>query len=336
MKKYLLILVAFLGLNSCIQEPDLEDNTNMGNFEALWKIMDARYCFFEYKNINWDSIHTVYKSKVRENVDKHDYFELMGKMLAELKDGHVNLYSDFNTSRYWKWFTDYPSNFNPDIIYGLKYLGTDYKSVAGLRYNIIHNGKIGYIYYEDFSSQFSDANMYNIFTCFKDCQALIIDVRNNGGGYLSMAERFASYFFEKETITGYISHKNGTGHNDFSVPEPIKTPSHPKLKWLRPVAVLSNRGSYSATNNFICRMKKAPYAIIVGDVSGGGAGLPLSSELPNGWMVRFSASPMFDADMNQTEFGIRPDVTAALSSADASTGNDSVIETAILQLLKNR
>ena len=29
-------------------------------------------------------------------------------------------------------------------------------------------------------------------------------------------------------------------------------------------------------------------------LTGGGSGLPFSSELPNGWSVRFSASPMYE------------------------------------------
>jgi len=76
-------------------------------------------------------------------------------------------------------------------------------------------------------------------------------------------------------------------------------------------------------------MKKAPNAIIVGDKTGGGGGLPFSSELPNGWMVRFSASPMFDSDMQNTEFGIEPDYTVNLSIFDMQKGIDTIIEKAI-------
>ena len=336
MNKIVLIFILPFLLAACIREPEDAENTYAGNMEALWRIVDTRYCYLDYKNINWDSVRNVYVSRIDAGASKQDYFDLLGEMLGELKDGHVNLYSDFNTSRYWKWFTDYPSNFDTDIIYGTNYLGDNYKAINGLHYAKIHGGKVGYIYYGSFNVQFSDLNMYNVLNYFKDCEALIIDVRNNGGGYLSMAEQFASYFFEEETVTGYISHKTGNGHSDFSKPEAIKTPSHAKIRWLRPVAVLANRKSYSSTNSFIARMKMAPYAIVVGDKSGGGGGLPMSSELPNGWMVRFSSSPMFDAEMNHTEWGIDPDVPAALLSPDASTGSDNIIETAIGLIIKKK
>jgi hypothetical protein len=335
MKKYSFILILlFFSLYSCIDEPKLEENNHLGNFESLWKIIDTRYCYLDYKKINWDSIHTVYKTRVDSNMTDIQLFELFGNMLGELKDGHVNLYSDFNTSRYWKWFTDYPSNFNSTVVYGNRYLGTNYMVVGGLRYAKIRNGEIGYIYYGDFSDRFSDVNITNIFTYFKNCKALIIDVRNNGGGYLDLSEQFASYFFTQKTVTGYMQHKTGNGHTQFSKAEAITTPAHETIQWQLPVAVLSNRMSYSATNAFISKMKIAPNAVIVGDKSGGGGGLPLSSELPNGWMVRFSSSPMFDATMQHTEWGIDPDVKVDLKPADVENGYDTIIETAISHILK--
>lgn len=331
--KVVLFLAIVFSLNACINEPESLGNTNKGNFESLWRIIDTRYCYLDYKKINWDSIHAAYEPRVLNTMDKVTFFNLMGEMLAELKDGHVNLYSDFNTSRYWKWYTEYPDNYNAKLILNNRYLGSNYLAVSGLRYNRIAKGKVGYLSYPDFSVAFSDVNMYNIMTYFSTCDALIIDVRNNGGGLLSMAEQFASYFFREETITGYMQHKTGNGHADFSKPEALKTPAHSKLQWERPVIVLSNRRSYSSTNSFISRMKQAPNVRILGDTSGGGGGLPLSSELPNGWMVRFSSSPMFDADMKHTEFGVEPDIAVELLVSDEIAGYDTLIERAISLLL---
>lgn len=316
-------------LFSCMDEPEAASNTNKGNFESLWKIIDTRYCYLDYKNINWDSIHAVYYDRVDSGMDKYAFFDLMGQMLNELKDGHVNLYSSFDISRYWKWFTDYPDNFSSSLIFSDRYLGDNYRMAGGMYYNYIANGKVGYVYYGDFSNTFSDATMYNIFSYFSTCNGLIIDVRNNGGGYLDQAGTLASYFFERDTITGYISHKTGDGHSAFSKPVAIKTTAHKTIQWQRPVVILTNRMAFSATNSFIQRMKMAPHAYIIGDKSGGGGGLPLSSEIPNGWLVRFSACPMYDADMNHTEWGIDPDLKLDMDSTDMANGYDTLIERAI-------
>ena len=131
-----------------------------------------------------------------------------------------------------------------------------------------------------------------------------------------------------------MQHKTGDGHTDFSKPQEIKTAAHKDLQWQRPVAVLTNRMSYSATNAFVVRMKMAPNVTIVGDKTGGGGGLPFSSEIPNGWMVRFSASPMFDAQMQHTEWGIDPDIKVDLNPVDNENGYDTIIEKAIDILTK--
>lgn len=68
--------------------------------------------------------------------------------------------------------------------------------------------------------------------------------------------------------------------------------------------------------------------IVVGDKTGGGAGLPFSSELPNGWSVRFSACPMYDASKQSTEQGIAPDIRVDLDADYLATGRDAIIEAA--------
>lgn len=331
MKKYILLIVLIGGISSgCIKDPDTEANTYEGNFEALWKIIDRQYCYLDYKGIDWEAVYSQYQPRLRNVTDHMSFFDLLGEMLNELQDGHVNLYSPFNTSRYWDWYTDYPANFNSEILYSDEYLGRNYKTVGGIRYGKIKDGTIGYIYYGSFSGSFSDGNFSYIFNYFKDCTGLIIDVRNNGGGNLNYAEQMASYFFTRETLTGYIAHKTGPGHSDFSKPVAFNTPANSSLRWEKPVAVLSNRMSYSATNDFVNRMKNAPNAVIIGDKTGGGGGMPLSSELPNGWMVRFSACPMYDIRMQHTEWGIDPDIKVDMDPDDRQY--DAIIERAVEEL----
>ena len=61
--------------------------------------------------------------------------------------------------------------------------------------------------------------------------------------------------------------------------------------------------------------------------------MPFSSSLPNGWVVRFSAIPTYDAKRQSTEFGIDPDYYVSLSDEDVLKGRDTIIEFA-RQLLR--
>lgn len=326
-----LILLALLLLPAgCIREDDVT-NTPEGNFETLWKIIDEHYCFLEYKQIDWDAIHTQYSKLITNNMSSEGLFEVLGKMLNELQDGHVNLASSHNVSYYDAWYQDYPRNFREDIVedYYLGKASTDYRTAAGMKYKILEDN-IGYIRYESFSAGIGNGNLDEVLSYLAVCNGLIIDVRNNGGGNVTNSTRIAARFTNEKVLTGYISHKTGKGHNDFSEPYPIYLEPNEGVRWQKKVVVLTNRRSYSATNDFVNQMRCLPNVTIMGDKTGGGSGMPFTSELPNGWTVRFSASPHYGLNMEQIEWGIDPDIKVDILPEDeaASPPKDTIIETA--------
>lgn len=323
---YFTILLLFVSTGSCDKE-DAYTTSPRENFEALWTILDEHYCFFEYKEVDWNQVYAAYNPRVDEEMDQYELFNLLGDMMAELKDGHTNLISSFDLARYWKWYEDYPDNFNEQI--QKNYLGTDYHIAGGMKYKILLPDSIGYIYYPSFSSGVGESNLDYVLYSFKDCSGLIIDVRENGGGSMTYSDRIASRFAEQTVTAGYIVHKTGPGHNDFSEPYPFDLEPSSRIRWLRPVVVLTNRRCYSATNDFVNKMRLLPYVTIMGDRTGGGSGLPFYSELPNGWGVRFSASPILNADKEITEFGIDPDIQVNMTEEDIQKGKDTIIETAL-------
>lgn len=326
---YCLIVLSIL-LPGCEKATDYNPSPR-DNFEALWRIVDENYCFFEYKQIDWDEVYSRYSAQIHDEMDPFALFEVLGNMLGELKDGHTNLISSFDMSRYWGWYEDYPTNFYKEI--QDHYLGTDYKIAGGLKYKRLANDEIGYVYYSSFSSGVGENNLDYMLLHFQNCKGLIFDVRDNGGGSMSYADRIASRFFEERMLAGYTQYKNGKGHNDFTVPHPLYISPSERVRWLLPVVVLTNRHSYSATNNFVNVMRLLPQVTTLGDRTGGGSGLPFSSELPNGWSVRFSACPILDANKQHTEFGIDPDVEVSISAEDIQKGRDALIDAAIFRLL---
>ena len=332
MKKIYFITITLLcTLCLCTACGDEEqfDNTPRGNFEALWKAMDEHYCFFDYKQqsygLDWNEVHTRYSAQINNNMTQNQLFEVLASMLAELRDGHVNMYATFDQARYWNWKDDYPANVSDSLI--KKYLGTDYKIASGLKYRKLDDN-IGYIRYASFSSAIGNGNIDEVLFDLATCNALIIDIRGNGGGLLTMAERLAARFTDKEIVVGYMQHKTGKGHNDFSAMQQQTLKPSSGMRWHKPVMILTNREVYSAANEFVKYMKCCPDVTVVGDKTGGGAGMPFSSELPNGWAIRCSACPMYDKDKNCTEFGIEPDIKVDLQQQDVNKGIDTIIETA--------
>ena len=123
-----------------------------------------------------------------------------------------------------------------------------------------------------------------------------------------------------------MQHKTGKGHNEFSNMEEQKLKPSKGLRWQKKVAVLTNRSVFSAANEFVKYMRCCPKVTVIGDQTGGGAGLPFSSELPNGWGVRFSACPMYDRNKQSTEHGIVPDYHVDITKEDALKSLDTIIE----------
>ena len=314
---------------SCMSRVEEEyADTPEGNFEALWEIIDTKYCFMEEKQADWNDIYNEYlpKAQCLAGNDVYGLFDLLASMLDSLQDGHVNLYSPFDVSHCTSWREGYPTNYDVSLLYSDKYLSTDYRTAGGLIYQRIDDGHVGLIRYSSFSDSFSAQNMAYVLHYFKDCQGLIIDVRSNGGGSLEYARKLAATFFSETRTVGYQQHKTGSGHTDFSDLQAVTVDtSDIAVRWLRPVAVLSNRSAYSATNFFISAMRYADNALIVGGKSGGGGGMPMSYELPNGWIVRFSSVRMYDRDKQLIEVGIEPDREVTLTSED----KDDIIEAAI-------
>lgn len=315
-----------ISITSCV-DTDEYDDTRSGNFDALWKIIDEHYCFFDYKNseygLDWNNVYNKYKVRVDESMSNDQLFEVLSEMLAELRDGHVNLSSSADVARYWSWKEDYPSNYADTL--ERKYLGTGYKIASGLKYKILDDN-IGYMRYESFNNSIGDGNIDDVINAMMLCQGMIIDIRNNGGGELTNASRLACRFTNETLVVGYIQHKTGTAHNDFSSMEEVRIEPSSRLRWHKPVVLLTNRSVYSAANEFTMYMKCMPNVTIVGDKTGGGAGLPFSNSLPNGWIVRFSACPTFDKDMQSVEFGIEPDKKISLAEDDVLQGRDTIIE----------
>jgi hypothetical protein len=298
--------------------------------------MDEHYCFFADKQqaygLDWNAVYQKYKVRVNEDMSNTQLFEVLGDMLGELRDGHVNLSSSYDYARYWAWHEDFPKNFNDSL--ERRYMGTDYKIAGGLHYRILDDN-IGYVRYSSFQSGFGDGNLDDILSYLMLCRGLIIDIRNNGGGDLTYAEKLAARFTDEKVLVGYMRHKTGKGHNDFSDMDPKYLEPSSRLRWHRPVCLLTNRSVFSAANEFTMYMKALPLVTVVGDRTGGGAGMPFSSSLPNGWSVRFSACPMYDAQRQTTEFGIDPDYNVSLKDEDFLRGEDTIIEFA-RELIKSR
>lgn len=334
---FISLLVLAATVFSCVDDNHISLNDPIANFESLWKTIDEHYCFFEEKGIDWNEVYSKYRPEVKDDTNFLGLYSICAAMLYELKDGHVNLISSFNTSYYRKWWSDYPQDFRLRTIQE-NYLGFNYLQTSGISYKMLPD-TIGYMYYPSFSYDIGNLNLDYILAILYSSKGLIIDIRDNGGGNLTNIKTLVSRLIDHRVSGGSIRHKTGPGHKDFSEPyeifyEPCDTNLH--IAYLdRPIAVLTNRSCFSAANDFVSVMKTLPNVSIIGARTGGGGGLPFNSEMPIGWGVRFSACPMSSPGGQITEFGIDPSPGCEVHAPDSLLiqGIDPILDFAVAKIL---
>lgn len=328
MKKILLIIICAFVFSSCEKlffGEDLQSTDPFVNFDYLWSQIDQKYSYFTFKEINWDEVKVRYRAQLSKNMTQEELFDVMANMMKELKDDHSNLISDFNISRY-----DLPlqheSNYSEHVVQ--KYYIPNYKTYGSFTHDMIVNTNVGYIRYSSFSNPVTPENMSYLTNLYKNCDGLILDLRANGGGSVSNIPIILEAFCNERTHVANTIHRNGPFKDDFGPEEPIYILKGSGTVYLKPVMVLIDRYSYSATTFFSLCTKPFAHIRLVGDATGGGGGLPNGGQLPNGWTYRFSVSQILDLQGNNyAEAGVPPDIMASFNWNDMS--KDEIIDEAI-------
>ncbi len=93
--KTLFVGLSIIGLSHCAGDNSLEPGSafKLEDFESAWSHIDSIYPLFDFKNIDWDSIHTIYGERIEQSSD-NDFFAIVMDVVGELKDGHANVYTE--------------------------------------------------------------------------------------------------------------------------------------------------------------------------------------------------------------------------------------------------
>jgi carboxyl-terminal processing protease len=335
-----ILILAFLwcSCQDLFFNPEPRD-TPQENFDLLWNEFDQLYSLFEIKHINWDSLYTVYRPQV-DGSTPAQLFNIMASMLSNLNDGHVYLISPFRgfaaneaAERSWK------ANFNFDDISG-RYLKGSLRSAGAGRfiYGTVAPG-IGYLLitsFEDVDFASIDAWAKEIDNVIRDLagnKGLVVDIRNNGGGDAFNAQYIAQRFADARRLYSLGYTRNGPKHSDLSAPYEWYTSPGGPIQFTKPIVLLTNRFTASASERFTFAMKVLPYVTVMGDTTQGAMPHAVPRELPNGWTYRVTVGLVTDRNGSVYEgIGIPPDIAINISSDDSALHKDSILERAIQQL----
>lgn len=160
-------------------------------------------------------------------------------------------------------------------------------------------------------------------------KGIILDLRNNGGGYLQTAIEVASQFIG-EGIIMYEEYGDGTRDTYEALPNGLATDIN------IPMLVLINEGSASASELVAGALQDSGRAKLVGTISYGKGSvqnwIPLSGE--NG-AVRITIAKWLTPNENTIhEIGLTPDYEIDLTVEDRQAGLDPQLDKAVELLLE--
>ena len=331
--KYLAISSLLLFLASCEQAfmTPTPASDPEAIFDQVWNFADTKYSFFDLKKVDWNASKTKFKAKISKDMSDEALFKVCDDMLYDLKDEHVNLSSKFNISHNREVFLDFPTNYNGDNL-TRNYFNNGKTQAVERTFRLFDFGDVLYVSYSSFSDNVSDYAMDYICEKAAGKKGLILDVRQNGGGSVGNINAIAGRFVDKKTFAGVEYIKTGPGREDFRKDTIFVTPpvsATAKKYTTKPIVVLTNRGCYSATNFFTMSAKAIPNVTVIGGKTGGGGGIPATTELSNGWTLRVSASRTFDKEGRNIEIGVDPNIALDISEADKLKGRDTILDRAL-------
>ncbi len=257
---------------------DIYSQTQSGNIKSLTmaekrsavnsisKLLFDNYIFPEVSREMENHIKSRLKNKEYDNISDPAKFaeELTEDLQSVSKDKHIRVRFDPEQIKRMRENDDQGEDaVSPEFIQMLKTENYGFRKVERL------GGNIGYIDLRNFGpGDLIKDKVASVMSFVEDCNALIFDMRFNGGGDPSGIQVITSYLFSEEPVhlnDLYFRPKDTT--EQYWTLRDIKGKRMPEI----PVYILTSSYTFSGAEEFTYNLKNLKRAIVVGETTGGGA-----------------------------------------------------------------
>ena len=168
----------------------------------------------------------------------------------------------------------------------------------------------------------------------RDTSGIVIDLRGNPGGILTMIMGLSGHFVSDEADLGTITTRDSS----------LKLVANPRLVGASgqavkpfggPVAILVDEGSYSASEIFSGGMQAIGRARVFGTQTAGGALPAVLERLPGGDVLQYAIGDFVTATGQRIEGrGVVPDQAVTPTREDLLAGRDPILDAALDWIVK--
>ena len=192
----------------------------------------------------------------------------------------------------------------------------------------IAGGRVGYIKVDGFSSGSADdlRNLVRGLIADDGVEALVLDLRDDPGGYVDAAQKIASEFVGDRPL---YYEQMATGEPVPQQPAPGGVATDRSV----PMAVLVNGGTASASEIVAAALQRNDRAVLVGTTTYGKGTIQEFKELPGAGGYRLSVRKWLTPDKEWIhEVGLQPDIRVE-APVEEQPGADAVLDRAVEHLL---
>lgn len=203
-------------------------------------------------------------------------------------------------------------------------------------------GNVAYVQLNSFDNSKALDGFKAAFDSIAASNALILDVRRNGGGDSGYGLNVLSYLTDKTMKTGSYSARLYSplrrARGEGVAFEPVDSDNsdwlaNGKKLYTKPVVVLTSGQTFSAAEDFAVAFDVMKRGTIIGEPTGGSTGQPLTFALPGGVTARVCTKrDMYPDGTEWNAKGIKPQVLVKPTVADWKAGRDTVLEAALAHL----
>ncbi len=158
---------------------------------------------------------------------------------------------------------------------------------------------------------------------------IVIDLRNNPGGYLQSAVDVASYWVKAGDVVVSEDHSDGTSIV-------YKGEGNPELAGIK-TEVLINGGTASAAEILSGALRDHGFAQLIGQKSFGKGSVQELDDLPGGSAIKVTIAKWITPDgINLNHNGLNPDIPVAITQDQITAGKDPQMDAAIAQITNSK